>query len=200
MNLFFELKINDKNSLMFFIPSDVEDKLNYLFYPTENVNLFDEITVVLKTDETAIELTQNSIDLTIGLLYRNLREISELPSLYKVGDIARIYNLDICTEKEDFFDNSWIAAWSNQNTITHLYSQGDKVYLDISPMYPWIYEHREESIKAEDFLPFEDYIRDYKPIKIYELSQETIDQWFIQCSQFLKHVEKPAGLKDYDND
>ena len=32
MNLFFELKINDKNSLMFFIPSDVEDKLNYLFY------------------------------------------------------------------------------------------------------------------------------------------------------------------------
>lgn len=79
MNLFFELKINHKNSLMFFIPSNVDDKLNYLFYPTETINLFDKITVVLKAEESALELTENSIDFTIGHLYRNLNEIAQLP-------------------------------------------------------------------------------------------------------------------------
>jgi hypothetical protein len=200
MNLFFELKINDKNALMFFIPSDVDDKLNYLFYPTEAINLFDQITIVLKAEEIALELTENSIDLTIGDLYRTLKQISQLPSVYKVGDVARIYNLDIYTEKEDSFNNSSIALWSNQKTITHLYSQGSKIYLDISPMYPWIYDEQEDAKKSSDFFSFQDYIRDYKPIKIYELPQETIDQWRRQCSHFLKHVEKPVGIKDYDND
>ena len=198
MNLFFELKINDKNSLMFFIPSDLEDKLNHLFYPTEQINLFDVITIVLKTNDMAFELAEESIDFTIGTLYRTLKNIHELPTLYKIGDIARIYNLDVYNEKEDFFNNSWIVLWSNQHTITHLYSQNGKVYMDISPMYPWLYEKPDDDV--EDFFPFEDYIRDYKPIQIYELSQETIDQWRAQCSHFLKRVEKPAGLKDYDSD
>lgn len=200
MNLFFELKINSKNSLMFFIPSDLDDKLNYLFYPTAAINLFDQITIVLKAEGMALELTENSIDLTIGDLYKTLKEIAELPVVYKVGDIARICNLDIYAEKEDFFDNSLIALWSNQQTITHLYSQDNKIYLDISPMYPWIYDEHEDAVKSNDFFSFEDYIRDYKPIKIYELSQETVKEWLEQCSQFLKRVEKPAGLKDYDND
>ena len=200
MNLFFELKINDKSSLTFFIPSDVEDKLNYLFYPTEVINLFDQITVVLKTDETALELAEDSIDFTIGSLYHNLKDISELPSIYKVGDVARLCNIDFYHESEDILDIPSCILWNNQQTMTFLYSQQGKIYLDISPRYPWLSEDREESKKSDDFFSFEDYIRDYKPIKIYELSQETIEQWRAQCSHFLKHVEKPSGIKEYDND
>lgn len=200
MNLFFELKINDKNSLMFFIPSNVEEKLNYLFYPTETINLFDEIMVVLKTDETALELTQDSIEFTIGRLYRSLKDIFELPSMYTVGDVARLYNIDFYHEILEMCDLSESSLWNNQHTMTFLYSQYGKIYLDISPRYPWLSQELEEAKESNDFFPFEDYIRNYKPIKIYELSQETIDQWRAQCSQFLKRVEKPTGLKDYDND
>lgn len=64
-------------------------------------------------------------------------------------------------------------------------------------MYPWIYDEQEDAKKSAEFFSFEEFLN-YKPLKIYELSQTIIDQWHAQCSQFLKRVEKPAGIKDMD--
>jgi len=78
-----------------------------------------------------------------------------LPSLYKLGDVARLY-------------------------------------LEISSSYPWLFLDPEPS---DNYYSFDDYVANYKPIAVHEISRETAEQWIKQSEALLQSMERPPQRK-----
>ena len=93
---------------------------------------------------------------------------------------------DECEKREDIFSQYWV--WSSPDNIqTWLYSLNNKIYLEISQTYPWLFSEPEE---GELFISFDEYITDYKPIVLIELQEPLIQLWINQCQDILQKMEK----------
>lgn len=198
MNLVQEFKISDQDSIKILVPNNVENKLNYYDYPTEQLHLFDQLTVVLQQKDLSTELARDMTDYTLGdfqdALIKVLNKKNSLPVEYNIKDLGILYNINSHTDNENRFDLTQFSIWSNVTTITWLYRKNNHIYLEISPKYPWLYE---EYDPLEHYISFQDFMRAYKSVALYEISREIAEQWLTQCNVILDEIAKLSGYKNY---
>lgn len=77
--------------------------------------------------------------------------------------------------------------WGGNKFETWLYNQNNKIYLEIIPLYEWAYRDPEE---GEKFIPFDEWIENYKPLAVIEIDKATAQQWLEQTKMLMKEIEK----------
>lgn len=84
-------------------------------------------------------------------------------------------------KKHDIFQQYWV--WSSPTNIqTWLYSVNNKIYLEISPTYQWLFSNPEE---GDVYISFGEYKDSYKPIALVDLQESHVLSWIGDCGILL---------------
>lgn len=88
--------------------------------------------------------------------------------------------------------------WSTpRSNATWLYAKDGKIFLEITPTYPWIFA---KPTKNEKFYSFDEFVKNYKSILIFEIDKETARAWQKQAQEIvdtiLKNHEKYCMRKE----
>ena len=57
---------------------------------------------------------------------------------------------------------------------TWMYNNNTDIYLEITPTYPW---HFNESKKNDKFVPYDEFVRKYKPLMIIKIKKNVAQKW-----------------------
>jgi len=189
MNLVGKFQINQGAFIEILIP-DTEDKFNYYYEPNNALHMFDEVTVILKKGNAEITLEIDHINEIVQSLRKSLQltlaNECQLPEQITLGELGICYNKNVSARTHNQIDyhRFWLFSLP-KGPQTWLYSQDKKIYLEIVPSYPWLYSDLEEEQKKEGFIPFDEFMKTYKPIFVGEISQETAQHWIMQCDKIL---------------
>ncbi len=81
----------------------------------------------------------------------------------------------------------WEATNKNLCFMSWIYNSPDgSIIFEITPFYPYMYCEPEEE---PNYIPYEEWIKTYKPYFITTLSRETAEQWIEQAEQIIRMVE-----------
>jgi hypothetical protein len=193
--------IIDNNTYFEVLVPELPDKDNYFCEPTEKLHVFDIVTVVYCGNSIKTELLEDEAAEIIGIPRCVLTEalVSKriLPDHIPLGSASLWFSIN--SEKVDFnvdFGSFWL--WDAPSPIqTWLYNKDNKIYLEVSSTYPWLSRDPEPS---ENYYSFDEYIRNYKPIAVYEISRETAQQWLEQCNTILDTMDAPSGYIRWHQD
>ena len=73
---------------------------------------------------------------------------------------------------------------------TWIYNDSDgEIILEITPSYPWHFTDPEE-LDDKDYVPYEEWIKTYKPLLIRKISKEIALRWKEQVEEILSILEK----------
>lgn len=192
MKLISELIINKTDLIKILVPK-FEYKYNYFYKPTESLHICDQITIVFQKGDTQIELAKNMLDILFEVFKETLNKVINnqliLPKEYEVGKVGYAFN--ICVENENENDGCFYsipsAFCNNETTKTWLYNKDNKIYLEISPLYPWLYR---EPRSCEKYVSFEEYIKTYSPFAVYEISSKKTIEWLAQCNLIVENADR----------
>jgi hypothetical protein len=167
-------------------------KENYYYKPTQKLHIFDIASVTYDDASINLMLVEDSVELITLLLRNNLKnallEMQILPPHIQLGMASLSLSIDTLNDNFDVEYNAfWL--WSSISKIqTWLYTKDGKIYLEISSSYPWLFVDPEPS---DNFYSFEQYLANYKPIALHEISKETAGQWIKQSEVLLQSMERP---------
>lgn len=190
MNIINIFKINDKKSLKILIP-DFKNKFNYYYKQTKKLHMFDEVTVALTIKNKQYILKVDVLDFVThkfkNLLYKTLNNPIQLPDNIEIGNLGFYYNAEYYNENYDNinFSNFWL--WSGQNIQTWLYNKNNKIYLEISPSYPWLFSDEKEE---KGYVTFDEFMKTYKPVALEEIDRAIAQEWLKQCDEILNSMIK----------
>lgn len=187
-----------------------------VFHQTEDRELdcnFEDSIIFINDD---VEIT-----LAYGFVYHHLRELQFLltqaihnqlilhKTIFKdLGFLFNEYSAVICGEKQkestDLMyiqkdDNSYwpgndYSLWAYDMT-SWIYNEPDgSIVFEVTPFYPYMYCEPEEE---PDYIPYEEWIKTYKPYFITTISKETALQWLEQAERIIEIVED--NQKRWDN-
>lgn len=92
---------------------------------------------------------------------------------------------------ESGMGTDWVGVvnliWSTDKLATWLYSKDNKIFLEITPVYAW---HLLEQKKTEQFYSYEEFIKNYKPIVIFEISKDLAQQWLMKIDEMLNFIQQ----------
>ncbi len=77
--------------------------------------------------------------------------------------------------------------WGGNKFNTWLYNQNNKIFLEITPCYPW---HFNEPKAGDNYVPYDEWIKSYKPLIIIEIDKVTAQQWYDQAGKIMQEIEK----------
>ena len=189
MNIVTNFKINEMDSIEILVP-DFEYKENYYYKPVKELQMFDVVTVEYQTNKIKLVLKKDAVAEVFGVFRNDLKRLLQnqlvLPKNIQPGDLG--YNWNIDTD-EDNFDIDYFAYWlfSYRGVQTWIYNKDSKMYLEISPSYPW---HSIEPSENEKVVPFEEFMQKYKPLALYELTKETVQKWIHEADLILEKMIK----------
>ena len=84
---------------------------------------------------------------------------------------------------------------SNSNFDSWIYNKPDgSIIFEVTPFYPYMYCEPEEE---PDYIPYEEWIKTYKPYFIATLSRETAQQWIEQAEEIIRMVDYNEKRWDY---
>lgn len=120
----------------------------------------------------------NSIKQDIGYLWNEyLQNNNNHNSVKKINKEGRKYWVG-----EDYL------LWSSLFDIsTWLYNKNNLIYLEIAPVYKW---HHSDPKEGEEFVAYDEWIKDYKPIAIIEIKKEIAEEWFKKTEEILEIIEE----------
>lgn len=181
-----------------YIAINEQDKFNIYGYKADRLHIFDEVEVKCIYGGNTILLTRDSIQyvITTFCIFLEMALKNELPldiSL-TVGKVGYFFSKkkypaaaesDKSNNNDDIFSQYWM--WScPKNIQTWLYNLNHKIYLEISPTYPWLFSDPE---KDEIYMSFDEYINNYQPIIIAELQKSLVELWIKQCYVVLQKMK-----------
>jgi hypothetical protein len=193
MTSLISFKISESQNIEIVI--DKQNKVNIYGYQVVGLHIFDEVEVQYIHDGEAITLARDIIREIINTfvvtLEKALKKELLLEEVFIVGKVGYFFNKITYTntnelkEKNDIFSEYWV--WSSpKNVQTWLYNVDGKIYLEISPTYPWLFLDPDED---ELYTSFDDYMKNYKPIAIVELQETLVRTWINQCHMILEKIE-----------
>lgn len=115
-----------------------------------------------------------------------------------IGYLVHQYHLDETTVTQCIFATGvmswvgyqyklWEATHNNQCFMSWIYNAPDgSIIFEITPFYPYMYCEPEEE---PNYIPYEEWIKSYKPYFITTLSRETAQQWTEQAEKIIWMVE-----------
>jgi hypothetical protein len=184
----------DKRIELYF--SDIKYKRNYFYEPTKKLHRFDEVMVTYYYHNNRINLYRDTLDGAFLSLVGNLEKVKqgrfEKPLSIDVGKMVYALNE---SDKENAnelykdinFNNFWL--WSTpaaEGAESFMYTYKGTLYLEIGLLYPWLYHEPDPS--DPNYVLYQDFIKNYKPIAVEKISNETAMQWLNQCNALLKQI------------
>jgi hypothetical protein len=83
-------------------------------------------------------------------------------------------------------------VWSAASSFaTWLYEKDGKIFLEITPTYPWTFIDPEPE---ETFISYNQFIQNYHSYIIKEISRDIISQWHKETERLLKIVNDNEAL------
>lgn len=183
MSCLLQLALDSNEAIKFEIP-EKEFKNNLYYEPTQKLNQFDIIKIFLEKPSGSLQLFEDILQEGLLPLIEVLRQfvLKKQESLSIVpGDLGRLYNMDV------FFESYKISpetiVWSHKSIITFLYNVDNEIYLEIAKSYPW---HLSDSKQADNFITFDEFIKDYRPCFVKKMDLDLIQSWIRQCERLEK--------------
>jgi hypothetical protein len=68
-----------------------------------------------------------------------------------------------------------------------MYTRKGTLYLEIGPLYPWLFADPEPT--NPDYITYEEFIKDYKPLAILIITPAMQTEWKKQCIKFLESID-----------
>lgn len=78
--------------------------------------------------------------------------------------------------------------WETLDNASWFYERNGKFFFEVTPVYKWHSRYPEKEEK-KDYVPFEQFIKNYKPYVITELSVEIVREWLRQTEHLLEAIE-----------
>lgn len=172
-----------------------QNKINTYGYKTEELHVFDEVEVeYIYGNQTIIlakDIVQHIITTFSTALEKSLENKLSLDTSFTIGKMGYFFSkkmymsVQYSEKKDDIFSKYWV--WSSPDNIqTWLYNLDNKIYLEISQTYPWIFSDPNEN---ERYISFDEYTNNYQPILILELQKSIIQAWIKQCQIALQEMK-----------
>ena len=177
----------DENIKITLVIPDPSLKVNYYNQPTEKLNKFDEITINLITKKGHLELFKDILTEAILPLYVTLKNVlqnSKDENQIEAKNAGLILNYILKEYKDNFLSSSWVWT-SSSNIVTLIYKNNNQIYLEIIPLYPWLYSKPNSN---ENYISFKDFITKYKPYLTMTIPKSTAQNWLFQCEEILKEI------------
>lgn len=164
----------------------------------------------LYREEIALLIDTKKIILSNATLYHNMIYLAEnlkkalnhglnlAPSITKDIGYSHnkyLYNAINISMPEISNDIEWVGyqyhLWSTRNDLismdSWIYNDGDgSIVFEVTPIYPYLFSEPEEK---QNYIPFEEWIKSYKPYFITTLSRERAEEWLKQAESIIKIVE-----------
>ncbi|MFC5700574.1 hypothetical protein ACFPVX_04700 [Cohnella faecalis] len=148
----------------------------YSEYPIKNK--LDEISVIFKEKPNEVCIFIDTIQEAVTTIYRGLSKcvtnqmtLNSTLDIGRVGEKWNVWTNDLSDEvgedEEDVYQEYWI--WSSRDFQTWVYQKDGKSYIELSPSYRW---HYVEPIENEEVIPFEAFMKGYKPTVIKITSEQ----------------------------
>ena len=114
-------------------------------------------------------------------------------------DLGYLRNQNLCNDiilpTYSFPDGGtrWVGylyfLWqSNAHFDSWIYNAHDgSIIFEVTPFYPYMYCEPEEE---PDYIPYEEWIKTYKPYFITTLSRETAEKWLEQAEHIINIIER----------
>ncbi|MBC2267057.1 hypothetical protein [Listeria farberi] len=175
-----EYNIDNKNSLTIYMDELTErihwDTKIQIKYETENTNYLlwdDNMLEGIRTFKTMLELALNNrLDMTAY-------------SKYPIGYYENIEYNEISMNKMETMSFEKPLLWSSIAEVgneTFLYNSKNKVILEVSPIYKW---HFDEPKILKDFITFDEFMKQYKPYIVQEISRDIVNKFISKSTEFL---------------
>ncbi len=183
-----------ENILFEFLVPPLEKKYNYYYGATEDLNKFDEITVILNVKGTKtivmVDIIQEIACPLKFFLKKALLNKYPLPSQIPLGSLMRFYNRDNYQNywrDEDLpytetIDYGPFSLWSmvSGGMQSWIYNRNDKIYLEIGKSYVVPEPQNDQA--------FEEYITQYKPLFFEEIPREIAQEWLKKAEKIVREI------------
>jgi hypothetical protein len=200
MNIVEQFDIAKNNVLEIVIP-DFKDKYNYYYEPTQFLNKFDEVSVVLRLDDKeCVIMTEIIQDIACALrsrLKNALQNKAILPPHIALGELNLFYS------REDYknywqdenlpyectvdYQQFWLWSTSGK-TQSWMYNHDGKIYLEIGEIYK-----NPDNDERDDRL-FAAYIKNYKPLFIGEIKYDVACEWLHKSERLINIIDSEYAL------
>lgn len=189
------LSINNQDQFAFKLPCIIQE-----------LEFWDNITIKFKRDSSLeyIVYTKDNALHGIRMLYHFLQKAlagkKELPSELKNQNLGYLWEEILADKITDYphtmIENTpvWIGQryllWSVAQTCinTWFYSTDGELFFEISPGYIWMF--REPEPQSEDFITYEEFIKNYQPLVISHVDRQRAESWLPQLEEILICMEK----------
>lgn len=184
-------RITESDELQIVI--DNKNKVNVYGYITEELHIFDEVEVRYIYKDRTITLTKDTAQHVVSSFLVGLEEVlnnnTPLDTSITIGKVGYFFSkktyMNIESKENNIFSHYWV--WSSSTNIqTWLYNKDNKIYLEISQTYPWLFSDPSED---EQHISFGEYEHNYKPIELLILEKPLVQEWIKQCRTLLQKMK-----------
>lgn len=182
---------NNASYLAFFVPCKKSDVYRY-----DTI----EVAFYLRSKKYIVYTNDYIVEALVTLNNLLKRAIADKLQLHESinKDIGFLWN-EVLQDKGEMFPayqlggiEHWVGEkyllWSVPGKYsTWLYQRGSEIFLEITPVYPW---HFSEPKPTDQYYSYEEFIKNYKPLAVVEISKETAQRWLQQIEALLKIIEQ----------
>lgn len=181
-------KIDETNAIIFELPQSLNKAFRYdeicVFLNQNNQNkniLYQDFLIAgLRDFERGLS------DAISGKLNRDNEE-NDLGYLWNEKLNGKKLPMTMDAEGNKFWvGQQFILFDSPEPSTTWLFEKDKKFWIEITPVYPW--HHTDPKEDGEPIL-YEEFMQTYKPIALFEVSRETLEEWLKRVQELLKIVE-----------
>jgi len=192
---FITFKVNNTQSII----------IKNLCYEGDHLYRWDPIEIVFKDKNTEYIINQHDhlmpqLEYFYYFLQRSIKnKLQLLKSIKENLGFLWHQDLHICSiisqeelENKEDWKGARYLIWGGGEFDTWLYNQNNKIYLEITPRYPWHFSDptKEVNFIPEDFISFDEWIKSYKPLALIEIDKTTAQQWLEQTKFLMKEIKK----------
>ncbi|MBA3537478.1 MAG: hypothetical protein H0T84_12880 [Tatlockia sp.] len=189
MNNAILFKINEDAFIQILIP-----------YPVQELECCEIVTITLNQGQQSYIVYQHHC-IQIAMEYLNFllnqaikQKLQVHPSIVKnLGYLANEYFNESPNEKLVLTENNqtWIgmnySLWSPREVGTWIYNRDAEIFLEVTPLYRWHFSDPEE---GENFITYEEFLKNYKLYLLFKLSKEVALEWLNKTEELLSIMKR----------
>lgn len=78
-------------------------------------------------------------------------------------------------------------VWDYSEYVVLLYNKGESIFLEVAPVYKW---HNRKPTKDEQYIPYDEFIKNYQSILTIKIDKETAQQLLNEAEALLEMVQE----------
>ncbi len=183
-------KLNSTICIILYLPVEEIDKLDMFdevsirfFYKGNIYNLYDKdfaihsirsLNTLLKHSLNKKNFLHSSINKDIGYLWNQYVQDKDLEQM-------------IIEDQQYWIGQNYLVWNSLSHYDTWLYNKNNKIIFQVTRSYPWTFE---DPKATDNFTTYEEFIKSYKPLIIFELSKKVTQEWLNETQKLISIMEK----------